>query len=325
MKLKFLHLTNLRAFLTLIAISACTVLFAQPANDNCSGAIELTLAADQASAVWTNGTTVNTVDAATVVGPSVCSANFYRDDVWYKLTIPVSSTKKAFTVKIDNTTTGGMTLAGMAIYSSNSCAASNAPYVCANFVAGDPNQYRLGIECFTPGSEILIRVWSGDGTAGNYKTGEGTFRIAAFYSDDAQGTVLWGNNGEGSFNGGLNGWTTTSASCNAFPLWFWSKDSMCTKGAWSSGGGKITSLSACNGAMCFDSDFYDTDGVQGAAGTGPCPATQTGTLESPVIDLSGFPAVTGVNLVFSQALRQYLSVYTVEWSIDGGANWPYSK
>ncbi len=322
MKLKILQLTNLRALLTLVALSACTMLFAQPANDNCSGAISLTLAPNEASAVWTNGTTLNTVDAAGVVGPTVCSTNFYRDDVWYKLTIPTSSTKKAFTIKIDNTTPGGMTLAGMAIYPTNSCAASNAPYICGNFAAGDLTQFRLGLECFTPGSEILVRVWSGDGTAANYKTGEGTFRIAAFYSDDASlGTVLWGNNGEGSFNGGLNGWTTTSASCNNFPLWFWSKDTMCTKGKYSTGGGKITSLTACNGAMCFDSDFYDTGGVNGSAGTGPCPATQSGTLESPVIDLSGFPNVKGVNVVFNQALRQFQSNYFVEWSIDGGTNW----
>lgn len=322
MKLNFIHLTNLRALLTLIAISSCTMLFAQPANDNCSGAVSLSLAADEASCVWTNGTTVGTVDAATVTGPTVCSANFYRDDVWYKITIPAGGNKKAFTVKVDNTTAGGMTLAGMAIYASNSCAASNAPYVCQNFVAGDIFQFRLGTECFAPGSEILVRVWSGDGPSANWKTGEGTFRICAFFSDDTSlGNVLWGNNGEGSFNGGLNGWTVTSSSCNNYPLWFWSKDTMCTKGLYSAGGGKITSLTACNGAMCFDSDAYDTGGAGGAVGTGPCLAPQSGTLESPIIDLSGFPNVSGVNLVFNQALRQYQSTYFVEYSIDGGANW----
>ena len=306
----------LRLVITLLVLSWSSNLFAQPSNDKCSGAIEISIANNQQSCIWTSGTTVGTKDAVSVVGPTVCSTNFYRDDVWYKMTLPASTDKKAITVKLALGEAGDMTLAGMAIYPSISCLSSNTPYLCANFASGDPTELRVGLDCLPAGGEILIRVWSGDGPASNWQLGEGTFKICAYYTENK---ILWGANGEGSFNGGFNGWTTTSSSCNNFPLWFWSKDVFCTKGLYSTNGGTISSLSDCNGAACFDSDFYDTGGT--ANGTGPCIAPQSGTLESPTIDLSAYPNLAGVNLVFNQALRQYQSQYFVEYSIDNGNFW----
>lgn len=322
MKLKFLHARFLSAFVFVLASLSSIAVFAQPANDLCSGAIELTLGGSEATAVYTAGTTVGTVDGATTPGPSVCSGNFYRDDVWYKFTIPADSTGKAITVRVNNAVVNGLSPVGMAIYTSNVCDATNAPYLCTNFTATDDARFKFSTDCAGVGKEILVRVWSAVGGANDWATGEGNFEVSAFYTDDNSATpTLWGDNGEGSFDGGKGAWTTTSASCNGFELWQWSNTDFCTKGAFSTGGGLINSLTNCNGAMCFDSDYYDNGGDGANAGAGPCPAPQSGTLESPIIDLSGFPTVTGVNLVFSQALRKFQSMFFIDYSIDGGANW----
>lgn len=323
MKLKFLHARFLSAFVFVLASFSSIAVFAQPANDLCSNATELTLGASEATAVYTAGTTVGTVDGATTPGPSVCSGNFYRDDVWYKFTIPANATGKAISVRVSNAVANGFPSAGMAIYTSNACDATNAPYLCTNFAATDDATFKFSTECVGVGKEILVRVWSSVGAAGPWMDGEGAFEISAFYSDDNSATLtLWGANGEGSFDGGKGAWTTTSASCNGFELWQWSNTDYCTRGLYSTGGGLINSLTNCNGAMCFDSDYYDNGGTNGPGpGAGPCPAPQSGTLESPIIDLSGFPNVTGVNLVFSQALRKFQSMFFVDLSIDGGANW----
>lgn len=323
MKLKFLHARFLSAFVFVLASLSSIAVFAQPANDLCSGAIELTLGGSEATAVYTAGTTVGTVDGATTPGPSVCSGNFYRDDVWYKFTIPVDSTGKSITIRVNNAVANGITPVGMAVYTSNACDATNAPYLCTNFAATDDARFKFSTDCAGVGKEILVRVWSAVGGATDWNTGEGAFEISAFYSDENAATpTLWGDKGEGSFNGSKGDWTTTSASCNGYELWRWSNTDFCTKGSFSTGGGLINSLTNCNGAMCFDADYYDNGGAMGpGAGAGPCPAPQSGTLESPIIDLSGFPNVTGVNLVFSQALRQFQSTFFVDYSIDGGANW----
>jgi len=304
-----------------------TALFAQPANDICSNAISIDIAANAAACVWTNGTSVNVADGAAQVGPKVpCSTNAYRDDVWYKFSVPAGSNKSAITVKVEvGSLPSDMSAVGIAIYSSQDCSANNTPVSCFNFIAGADSKITFGAIC---GTDYLVRVWSATGTAADFKIGEGTFRVCSYFDDDPnQGTILWGANGEGSFNGGLAPWTGVSnAPCAAVPLWFWSKTTMCTKGAYigTGGGGVINSLSSCNGAACFDSDFDDNKGVQGAFGTGICPSPQSGMLESPVIDLSGFPSVSGVSLVFTQALRQFQSQFFVEYSLDGGANWPFS-
>lgn len=322
MKLKFLHARFLSAFVFVLASLSSAALFAQPANDLCSGAIELTVADDLAACTPTAGTTLGTVDGATTPGPTVCSGNFYRDDVWYKLTIPSSSTGEAVTISVNRNIGGGVPAVGMAIYSSNSCDAASTPYLCTNFAADADASFRFSKFCVGTDTEILVRVWSGDGPAANWQAGQGNFEICAYFSDEAAATpTLWGANGEGSFDGGLGDWTTTSASCNGFELWRWSNTDYCTLGAFSAGGGTITSLTNCNGAMNFDSDFYDNNGNSAGLGAGDCPAPQSGTLVSPIIDLSGFPGVTGVNLVFNQALRHFQSEYWVDYSIDAGFNW----
>ena len=135
MKLKFLHARFLSAFVFVLASMSSAALFAQPANDLCANAIQLTLADDLASSVPLAGTTVGTVDGATTPGPTVCSANFYRDDVWYKITIPSSATGDAITIHVNKDVSGGIPAVGMAIYPGNACDATNTPYLCTNFAA----------------------------------------------------------------------------------------------------------------------------------------------------------------------------------------------
>lgn len=137
--------------------------------------------------------------------------------------------------------------------------------------------------------------------------------------------ILWGNfTGQGDFKGGLNGWTTVNdGACPGFDLWRWSDDATATDGAFSTGGGISQSASACNGAMAFDSDFYDNNGDGGNLGNGDCPAPQNGELISPIIDLASVAGndVEGVTLRFHQATRQFDSDYYVAYSNDGGTVW----
>jgi hypothetical protein len=139
--------------------------------------------------------------------------------------------------------------------------------------------------------------------------------------DNSTDIVVWGNNpGEGDFDGGLNDWTLNNISCGpnaaTVDLWNWSTDGS-ANGAY--GGGFIGSVSACNGAMVFNSDALDNDTIQGNFGFGPCATVQVGELISPVIDLSGVTSA-GVSLRFNQCLRQFQSNYFVEWTTDG-VNW----
>jgi len=211
----------------------------------------------------------------------------------------------------------------MAIYLNNSCDITNTPYYCTDaFAKGEPTEFRLSTDCLIPGQEILIRVWSADGTAIDWHLGDGRFKIGAYLDNpDYLGKILWGSNGEGSFSGGLGGWNTFG-SCNNTALWKWSNDTMCTKGLYSFTGGRITSLSACNGAACFDADYYDTGGV--LPGSGSCIAPEAGILESPNIDISAKDSSAGINIYFTQALRQKKSEFFIDFSFDNGLSW-FSK
>jgi len=158
----------------------------------------------------------------------------------------------------------------------------------------------------------------------------GTIRI----QDQVQ-SVLWGDQpGQGDFNGGLNGWTAFTIECNGAPseynLWQWSEDGTASRGSFADGTGSITSPSSCNGAMTFDSDFYDNNGdavdpttgdlIEIAFGSGPCPVDQIGELVSPIIDISGADA-SSVSVSFYQDARQFASSFLVGYSLDGGETW----
>jgi type IX secretion system substrate protein len=133
--------------------------------------------------------------------------------------------------------------------------------------------------------------------------------------------ILWGKEtNEGDFNGGINGWTTNAVS-DPDAEWVWEADGKADLGAYSDGTGDlaIQSPSFTNGAMVFDSDYYDNDGNQNNPGGGIAPAPQLSELISPLIDLSG--VTTGVAVEFNQYMRQFSSVFALSYSMNGGASW----
>jgi len=144
--------------------------------------------------------------------------------------------------------------------------------------------------------------------------------------------VIWGDQaGQGDFNGGLNDWTTNTVSCNGAEsdaeVWIWNADAIANRGSFGAGAQPVASPTACNGAMVFDSDFLDNEGLaqsgdasDPAFGSGPCPSIQIAELISPTIDLSSSD-VTTISLSFYQNAREFDSQYFVGYSIDGGTTW----
>ncbi len=127
--------------------------------------------------------------------------------------------------------------------------------------------------------------------------------------------VVWGKEpGQGDFLGGLNDWSVDKEN-----TWAYVEDGNISGGAY--GGVQMTSFSACNGVMAFNSDFLDNGGVAGDFGAGLCPAPCTGALISPTIDLSG-QTIDGIVVEFHQGLRQFQSQFYLITSKDGGVTWP---
>ncbi len=325
MRIKPLQLMNV--LLSGLLVLATIAVQAQPANDDCSGAIELTVADSEANAVLVAGDTRETVDEASA-GIPVCSGNFYRDAVWYKFTAPATPYPNGFSIKIYyGDEPDDFASPGAALYASCDGDPANQPLFCANAPANDVILFGELCPELVAGATYYVRVWSNDGPAADWQAGAGTFRIAAFENDPPADVynVLWD---EGDFDGGLNGWTTEGIICandgegnpvdasNA--LWAWAIDGLTQGNLWA--GQRIASRTACNGAMVFDSDYLDNGGVANNFGFGPCPAAQEGSLTSPPIDLSGF-SVSGVSLLFHQRTTQFQSTYFVEYSLDGGNSW----
>ena len=146
--------------------------------------------------------------------------------------------------------------------------------------------------------------------------------LFAFATVSQAQEVIWGGNDDATFNGGLNGWTTSGLSDNGTvdnpnAVWLWEADAIADQGAYF-GEPAIDSPTADNGAAVFDSDFYDNGGVQGDFGAGVAPANQVGFLRSPSIDLS---AESAVAIRFHQYTRNFQSDYFVRYSNDGGNSW----
>lgn len=149
--------------------------------------------------------------------------------------------------------------------------------------------------------------------------------------------IVWGgpDDPNSTFDGGLNDWTTVGIRCSndnfgnevdaANAQWEWVANPV-SLGAYA-GTTPMVSPSASNGAVIFDSDLLDNTGIPNAFMTGDCPAPQTAQLISPMMDLSGFPAVA---LTFYQNYRVFGgpgggpgggTASFVEVSGDGGENW----
>jgi hypothetical protein len=305
----------------LFAIGAVSVFAQPPGNDKCADAFVLDVAASKAVCNPQEGDTRNTIDGNLDNIPA-CSVNFKRDDVWYKFVAP--DAENGWTIEFEfGTKDSDINRVGFAIYASCDATPANQPLFCA--VEKADRQLLVDVcPALTPGTEYLLRVWSAEGLDPNWQEGWGTFRICAYENDPIVGEVIWGDNsGEGDFAGGINDWTAVGISCfggnAANANWVWGPIGSALSGAYATGQ-VLGSKTYCNGAMVFNSDFLDNNGVAGAFGSGPCPAPQEGALVSPLIDISAFSA-ENVSLEFHQNLRQFQSRYYVGYSLDGGQNW----
>lgn len=299
-------------------VMAAGMLFAQPVNDFCDQAIELTIYDSEAEAILTPGTTEGVTDGLTDPIPMPCSANFFRDDVWYYCTAPDDVAALGYAVKVYYGGPGDMPDFGIAIYNSCDPGAENQPFFCS-FDSPTNDQ---AVICLTPGQTVFIRVWSASGTAADWQDGWGSFRIAVFAQEDkSTDVVLW----EETFSGGLNGWTTfgtcADAALNENAVWKWYANGVIDAGAYANPGVGITGgLSVCDGAVGVDSDYNDNLGIPDNFGAGPCPAPAQYFLVSPEINHQEW-GVAGISITWTQGLREFQSTHFVSYRIMLGGVW----
>jgi len=121
-----------------------------------------------------------------------------------------------------------------------------------------------------------------------------------------------------TFNGGMHDWTTEGlesaiqdSAHNA--VWRWDENGEMANGTYWGSVGKIESPSVANGAVGFDSDYYD--------GSGLAPYPQKSVLTSPSMDCTGEDRVS---VMFYESYRQWNAHTSLEVSNDGGNTWvPY--
>jgi hypothetical protein len=289
---------HLAFFLCVGLLLSANAIFAQPANNDCSTAVPLTVAPDEASATPLAGTTI--AATASTTPTSVCSGSWYQDDVWYSLTIGATAPANGVSVKV---APGTMSLLGLAVYTG--CGAAEVPLQCFSTCAGADF---MSIPFVQANTTYYFRLWSGCSPTAN----AGTFSIIAFENfvdpNAPVDVVLWGAvSGEGDFAGGLNGWTSNAISTG--DDWIWEADAA-ANGAFRTTA--ITSPTSSNGAMLFDADFLTTS-------VNPAPAApypqHTAELISPIIDCSAMPELS---VKFYQSYDALNGDCFFSYSTDGG-------
>ncbi|MFK5878126.1 MAG: T9SS type A sorting domain-containing protein [Flavobacteriaceae bacterium] len=153
-------------FFVMLWLSLFTSLvYAQPANDFCSGAITLTVGATCSNTLIT----LDGTETDSGIGDPGC-ASYFGGDLWYKLVMPASGEIRVET----DTDNGSITDGGMAIYTGADC--NNLTlYQCddsSNTSSGD--DFERIVVTQPVGSTIYIRVWEYNGL------GPGTFNICAY-------------------------------------------------------------------------------------------------------------------------------------------------
>jgi gliding motility-associated-like protein len=118
-----------------------------PANDECTGAISLTVNANQLCGVTTAGTTSGATQSAGPLTPTCSPANGWDDDVWYSF-VAVSNNHTVSLLNVGGGTTTNMLTS---VYSGT----------CANLiqiacVTADPNF--INLSNLTPGNTYYVRV-----------------------------------------------------------------------------------------------------------------------------------------------------------------------
>ncbi|MCK0178088.1 T9SS type A sorting domain-containing protein [Flavobacteriaceae bacterium S0862] len=149
-----------------LCVSEVTVM--PPVNNDCSGAVSLTVGAPD-----TCSNTLVTIDGTETdsgFGDPGCSS-YVGGDLWYKLIVPASGSVSIITETNDSSITDG----GMAVYTGSDC--NNLTlYECDSDGNTNSLEYfeRINVYGQTPGEVIYVRVWSYN----NAQTG--TFNICTF-------------------------------------------------------------------------------------------------------------------------------------------------
>lgn len=133
-----------------------------PANDDCAGAIALTVNADLACGVTTTGTTVG-ASQSTETAPS-CSATGIDDDVWY--TFVATGTVQTIVIS------AASVASTMAVYSGSCGALTKLSGACANTTSGTAT---LNLGGLVNGTTYSIRVYTtSTGVTGTFTLCVGT-------------------------------------------------------------------------------------------------------------------------------------------------------
>lgn len=147
--------------------------------------------------------------------------------------------------------------------------------------------------------------------------------------------VIWGNEpGQGDFSNGLGDWYVEKDD-GSDTTWYWTLDRV-VPGRYTTNT-HVVEGTACNGFMVFPSDFYDNNGeylIPDVPGSGPnsgaglCPNGGlqgdfcTGSLFSPVIDLSGQDPGGLFCRFYHDWGYYYAGSTSLIVSFDGGETWP---
>ncbi len=152
-----------KIFLIIISICLSFMLSAQPANDDCSGAISLTAGAACSFGTYTNVAATPSISPA--VPPAPGCGNYLGGDVWFSVTVPASG----HLIFDTQTPSGGLTDIAMAIYYGD-CTTGLTLIECDDDDSDNgtymPKIDRIGL---TPGSTVYIRIWEyGNNSFGNF-------------------------------------------------------------------------------------------------------------------------------------------------------------
>lgn len=299
-----------------LLVLSMSTLIAQPTNDLCSSAIDVMVAADEASAVQL---AADTRGATNTSGPAVCSGGWFADDVWFRVEVPDGMAADAVHFQTYfGTEADDVRSLGMAIY--ESCDNMEVPLQC--FSIDDPDFNSIFRACLDSDSTYFVRVWSG-GAPTDFS---GTFRVAAWaVHHDETDIVLF----EEDFADGLGEWTTfgncADADSNANAVWRYLPQGRVDGGTFVSLGVRINSNTACNGAVGVDSDYDDNLGNdlnpdQTPITPGPCTQPAQYVLVSPAI-YSGDWDVAGLTLKWTQVIRNFQSTFMISYRTTptGGA------
>ncbi len=162
----FTNILRLLAFLVLG--TSATILVAQPANNECAGAIGMTVNPNASCAVTTSVVTTGATLSTPVLagGATFCAPTSGNDDVWYTFTTNAGQSGVILTVSNIVATTGTATTGiGYGVYS-GTCASLTQLFCTASGITTTSS-----IGSLTPGTTYYLRTWLGSG--GN----SGTFTL----------------------------------------------------------------------------------------------------------------------------------------------------